>query len=224
MAAQGNPIGNGGRCERCQRVSELPALDATTQSCGKCGALYPAAAHYCPACGAVSADSLPSPLQSEYGLLPAPTQPIWPMKSWWREDGRNLIAPPCPVCGEKIRSDAAGSLRHIGLARPPWNAGWDGRCAACGHKIEVVVDQRTHFATKRVVILKPAESFHQTFFDEGIVFAGVTIRVEETACHDAAPCTSEVFLSMGELMTLVRALEANCSPLLSQVDWSCDWT
>lgn len=88
----------------------------------------------------------------------------------------------------------------------------------------VTVEQQTHFHTKRVVSIRPAESFHQTFYDEGMVFSGVRIRVEETGFRDKEPKVSEVFLSMGELMSLVRALDDKAKPLLLQLDWSCDWT
>jgi len=219
-----NSSAGGQCCTHCRRVSEPAPPETTTQRCGKCQALYPSPAHYCPACGTISTSCPPSHLQSEHGLLPSPRQPIWPLKSWWRQDGEHLEAPPCPVCGQKLRAGGAAEHRHIGQACPPWNAGWDGSCAACGHQVQLVVEQKTHFETKRVVTAKPAESFHQTFFDEGIVFAGVTLRVEETTFGGEIPRTSEVFLSMGELMTLVRSLEAGCRPLLSQADWSCDWT
>ena len=151
-------------------------------------------------------------------------QPIWPVKSWWQEDGVGLVAPPCTACGEKLRPDGAGTHNYRGAACPPWNAGWDGRCASCGHELAVIVEQRTHFDAKRVVTMQPAESFHQTFIDEGMVFAGVRIRVEETGYSDESPRTSEVFLSMGELTSLLRALDGPAKALQSQMDWMCDWT
>jgi DNA-directed RNA polymerase subunit RPC12/RpoP len=155
---------------------------------------------------------------------PVPFQPIWPMKSWWEEDSQGRVAPPCPKCGEKVRPDGAGSHNYMGLACPPWNAGWDGRCAACGHEIVVKVEQQTGFRTKRVVQVLPAESFHEIFRDEGMVFGGVRIRVEETAYYPKETQVSEIFLSMGELMSLVRELEGPARVLQSQMDWSCDWT
>jgi hypothetical protein len=216
--------GGGSRCEHCQRMIGPLFPGQTSQACGACHEVFLAGAHYCPACGTVAAASPPSPLQAEHGLLPSPRQPIWPTKSWWQEDGQGLIAPPCPACGEKLRPDGAGSHEHIGQALPPWNAGWDGRCAACGREVGVTIEQQTHFHSKRIVRLRPAESFHRTFIDEGMVFSGVRVRVEETAFGDESPRVSEVFLSMGELMNLVRSLDETAKPLLSQFDWTCDWT
>jgi hypothetical protein len=215
---------DGWRCSRCQRVTKHASPGDASQVCGSCGEAYFGYAHYCPACGTVSATEPPSELQTKYGLLPSPMQPIWPTKSWWEEDGCGLVAPPCPACGEKLRPDGAGSHQHIGCAFPPWNAGWDGRCASCGHLIAAIVEQQTHQTTKRVVTMHPAESFHQTFIDEGIVFSGVRIRVEESEYHDQSPRVSEVFLSMGELTTLLRSLESKANPMLQQFDWTCDWT
>ena len=57
-----------------------------------------------------------------------------------------------------------------------------------------------------------------------MVFSGVHVRVEETAWGDESPKVSEVFLSMGEFMSLVRSLDETAKPLLSQLDWTCDWT
>lgn len=212
------------RCARCQRLTRPPSHGDTIQICGKCDSGYLAGAHYCPSCGTISAASPPSTLQTEHGLLPSPFQPIWPTKSWWQEDGAGLEAPPCPKCGEKLRPDGAGSHNHIGQACPPWNAGWDGKCATCGHEMAVTVEQRTHMKTKRVVKIVPAESFHETFRDEGVVFAGVRILIEETAFGDKEPRMSELFLSMGEMAAVGRALEGPLRALQSQMDWTCDWT
>ena len=212
------------RCPHCQRGA-LSHLDKSgAQQCESCRALFAANSHYCPSCGTASKTSPPSTLQTEHGLLPSPWQPIWPIKTWWKEDGEGLAAPPCPACGEKLRPDGAGSHQHIGQANPPWNAGWDGSCAACGQAVKTVVNQRTHFEAKRTVTMRPAESFHQTFRDEGMVFAGVQIRVEEFTSNDSSPRVSELFLSMGEFVALARSLETSAKPLLSQMDWTCDWT
>ncbi len=88
----------------------------------------------------------------------------------------------------------------------------------------VTVEQQTGSRTKRVVQMIPAESFHETFRDEGMVFGGVRIRVEETAYYPKETEVSEIFLSMGELMSLVRELEGQAKVLQSQMDWTCDWT
>ncbi|MEI9893190.1 MAG: hypothetical protein WDN28_04585 [Chthoniobacter sp.] len=225
-AATADPATDGEdwRCEHCQRVTLGSPSEVTTQICPACQTAFPADAHYCQGCGTISAISPPSTLQTKYGLLPSPMQPMWPTKSWWQEDGEGLTAPPCPACGGRLRPDGAGSHEHIGYARPPWNAGWDGCCAACGQAVAVTIEQKTHFRAKRVVRMRPADSFHQTFIDEGMVFSGVRIQVEETQYGAKAPEVSEVFLSMGELMQLVRSLDTTAQPLLAQYDWSCDWT
>ena len=155
---------------------------------------------------------------------PSPGQPIWPTRPWWRDDGQGVVAPACPKCGGKLRPDDAGEHRHPGSARPPWNAGWDGRCAACGHDFTVMVAQRTHFQAHRTVRIRPAEQFHQTFTDEGTVFCGVEIEVEDAPHPGNEPETSRVFLSMGELMALTQALQDPAHPWLAQQDWTCDWT
>ncbi len=240
-------------CVRCQQVAPETDHFKTLQHCRNCSEMYIYAGSFCPACGTPSARAAsPSPppqappvppvesttpdlpassphspwltYVAGQGLQASPLAPIWPLKAWWEKDGTGLEAPPCPACGGKLRPDGAGEHHYPGYAAPPWNAAWDGRCASCGHVMEAVVTQKTHFKTWRTVTMAPAESFHQTFIDEGLVFSGVRIRVEENVYHDATPQVSEVFVSMGELMALVKALNGALGAVQAQMDWSCDWT
>ena len=124
------------RCESCLKLNETKWEDRTLQICHACSEGYALGGHFCPYCGAGSSASPASDLQ-KMGMRPAPYQPLWPMKSWWEDDGLGLIAPPCPKCGQPVRPPGAGAHLEPGLANPPWNAGWDGQCAACGFVFEL---------------------------------------------------------------------------------------
>jgi hypothetical protein len=212
------------RCENCLKLNETEWGERTLQRCNACAEGYGAGGGYCPYCAAESSVSPPSGLQ-KMGLRPAPFQPLWPMKSWWEEDGRGLIAPPCPKCGQPVRPPNSGAHHEPGEANPPWNAGWDGRCAACGFTFALHIEQQLHFKAKRTVIVRPGQLFCQTFIDEGMQFSGVTIEVLNEPFYGPEEVQwSKVFLSMGELMALVQALQKEQRVWMEQYDWSCDWT
>jgi hypothetical protein len=145
----------------------------------------------------------------------------WPTS--WRGHERGLIAPPCPACGKKLRPDGAGWCDYSSTAMP-WNHGWDGRCASCGHEVAVSVigghdGDRPQFHLKRVVTMRPEVSVHFIGLDLQKHYSGVRIRVE-----DSGEKVSEVFLSMGELKSLVRSLDDKANPLLRQIDYLVDVT
>ena len=82
-----------------------------------------------------------------------------------------------------------------------------------------------HFQAKRSVSVKPSERFVRTFFDEGIVLSGIEIEVREKSLSDEEDKElARVFLSMGEVMALLRSSPSVNEILQKQWDWTCDWT
>jgi hypothetical protein len=211
------------RCAHCLKLNETDWGERTLQRCYACREGYAAFGHFCPYCGSGSGIAPPCDLQ-KMGLQPAPFQPVWSTKSWWNEDGRGLIAPPCPKCGQPVRPPGAGQHKDIGMAFPPWNAGWDGRCVSCGFAFEFRLEQQLHFHARREVSVRPGQLFYQTFIDEGMVFAGVEIEVRDRPFPGKETETAKVFLSMGELVALVQTLQKEQRVWLEQYDWTCDWT
>jgi serine/threonine protein kinase len=155
-------------------------------------------------------------------LQPSPFRPRWQI-SPWDGKGEGQEAPPCPRCGEKIRSGNSPRPARRGSANPPWNAGWDGTCEQCGFTFGLELEQRLHFHAHRTLRVQPRNDFHQTFYDEAIVLSGVEITVER---QDAGreQTAQTVFLSMSELAALLDALKGDLSVFFAQYDWSEDWT
>jgi len=158
-------------------------------------------------------------------MLPSPFQPKWPVKPWFEESAEETQAPLCPHCGDSIRPPGAGEHPGPGYAKPPWNAGWDGRCHGCGYRFALAAEQQLHFKAKRSVNVKPSQRFVQTFIDEGIVLSGIEIEVREKSFYDKEDKElAHVFLSMGEVMALLRSSPSVNEILQKQWDWTCDWT
>ena len=194
------------RCPHCQKENTRPAPKETLWICGACSAGYQFGAHYCPDCGAASGSPPPSQLQTEHGMLPSPFQPKWPVKPWFEESAEGTQAPLCPHCGAPVRPPGAGEYGGPGDANPPWNAGWDGRCQGCRYRFTIAAEEQLHFQAKRSVSVKPSERFVRTFFDEGIVLSGIEIEVREKSLSDEEDKElARVFLSMGEVMALLRS-------------------
>lgn len=187
--------------------------------CPGCGAPVPFSETHCPSCGRTAFDAAVESGQ----LQPSPFQPRWQISSWYG-DGAGQDAPRCPRCGEKVRADGGPRRAVRGQANPPWNAGWDGACAHCGHRFELELGQQLHFHAHRSVRIRARNDFHQTFYDEAIVLSGIEITVDRQAVGEPDSTPQTVFLSMGELAALLEALEGDLSIYLAQYDWSEDWT
>jgi len=71
--------------------------------------------------------------------------------------------------------------------------------------------------------VRPANDFHQTFFDEAIVLSGVELAVQRQEAGKPAT-TQTLFLSMAELAALRDAIDDDLSACFAQYDWSEDWT
>jgi hypothetical protein len=211
------------RCGSCLKSNQTILDDVTLQFCDHCRTPFVAHGHYCPCCGAESKNSPPSKLQ-KMGMRPSPLQPLWRLKNWFSVDPDGEKPPLCPRCGLPVRAENAQTHHYIGQANPPWNAGWDGTCASCGQRFTIHIQQQTHFHAMREVIVRPKERFHQTFIDEGVVFSGVEIETIDKPYPGIEANVSKVFISMGELAEILKALKKDQSVLFQQVDWSCDWT
>jgi hypothetical protein len=156
--------------------------------------------------------------------VPAPFEQLWPLSSW-RGEGSGTAAPPCPHCGKPVRSAEARRDRPLpGYANPPWNAGWDGTCEACGATFELVVRTPLHLDSRRTTTVRPASKAYRTFVDEGVVLSGVEIEVAGREFGENQPRTEKLFLSMAEATRLADALKKSLRLYREQLDWSHDWT
>lgn len=203
--------------ERTRTVRHSSPVEASLP-CPACRRPVPFSSIRCPSCGRTAFDAAVESGQ----LQPSPFRPRWQISSWYgKGDGQE--APPCPRCGEKIRSDGSPRPARRGIANPPWNAGWDGACEHCGYRFELTLEQQLHFHARRSLQVRARNDFHQTFFDEAIVLSGIEIAVDRQEAGQAETAQT-VFLAMAEVAALMQALEGDLSVYLAQYDWSEDWT
>jgi hypothetical protein len=155
---------------------------------------------------------------------PAPIEARWPFSAWYG-DGAGATAPPCPRCGQPVRTEEAQRDRPLpGYANPPWNAGWNGDCEACGAAFELVIHTPLHIDVDRTTTVRPASRPYRTFIDEGFVLCGLEVTVAEREWRSNLPRTETLFLSMAELTQLADALQNSLKIYLDQLDWAHDWT
>jgi hypothetical protein len=220
-------------CPACGRVDTTATLEtvATGTPCGRCGRSIASIGAHCPWCGGEVRSAFEAAVAAGT-LRRAPFEPRWPF-SPWHGAGVGGDAPLCPRCGDPVRSaQAPRETPFPGHSNPPWNAGWDGRCEACGACFELVLHTPLHFNVERTTTVRPANKPYRTFLDEGFVLSGVELTVTDRQvttggprCPPDEPVTTQtLFLSMAELMSLARALDDSLRLYLEQFDWAHDWT
>jgi hypothetical protein len=176
---------------------------------------------FCPGCGREVRSAFDVAVRAGT-LQPAPFERRWPL-SPWAGSAEGVDAPACPRCDRPVRAAGAPRRSYMGYAQPPWNAGWDGTCDACGHRFALVIDQPLHFHARRGVTVRPADRFLRVFIDEGLALCGVEITVTEQQ-HGSEPAEQTVFLAMSDVAALAEALRGELAVWLQMYDWSEDWT
>ncbi|MHB8658968.1 MAG: hypothetical protein ACYC91_13615 [Solirubrobacteraceae bacterium] len=202
-------------CGGASTPSSIEALSGGTP-CEHCGRPIASIGAHCPWCGGEVRSAFEAAVAAGT-LRRAPFEPRWPF-SPWHGAGAGGDAPLCPDCGDPVRSaEAPRETRFPGCCNPPWNAGWDGCCEACGARFELVVHTPLHFNVERTTTVRPASKPYRTFVDEGFVLSGVELTVTERSftiggvrCPPDEPSTTQtLFLSMAEVVSLAQALDDN---------------